>query len=180
MCDVKKCKIKSPFGIWNVQCCQEGLHKLSLVDITDLDLSIQVDIDGVKPNSVCLTLLEWMSAYFENIVMVKTKELPPVCHSTFQKGRFRERVWKEIYENLHVGETASYGEIARRVGSPGASQAVGTAMKNNPISLVIPCHRVVKAGGEPGHYHGGTRDLMKIWLLRHEENCTNNECYCWK
>ena len=87
---------------------------------------------------------------------------------------FKLILLKAIYENLHIGETASYGEIARRVGSPGASQAVGTAMKTNPVSLVIPCHRVVKAGGDPGHYHGGTRDLMKVWLLKHEENCTTN------
>ena len=174
MCDVENCKIKSPFGIWNVESCQEGLHKLSLMEIIDLDTNIQVDTAEGKPNSVCLTLLEWMSAYFENISKVKTMELPPVCPSIFQHGRFRERVWQEIYENLHIGETASYGEIARRVGSPGASQAVGTAMKTNPVSLVIPCHRVVKAGGDPGHYHGGTRDLMKVWLLKHEENCTTN------
>ena len=175
MCDVKNCKIKSPFGIWNVQSCQEGLHRLSLVEMTDLDRTIVVEIAGeVKPNPVCQSLLQWMSAYFGNIFKVKTMELPPVCQSVFQDGRFRERVWQEIYQHLHIGETASYGEIARRLGSPGASQAVGTAMKTNPVSLVIPCHRVVKAGGRPGHYHGGTRDLMKVWLLKHEENCRTN------
>ena len=88
-----------------------------------------------------------MAAYFEEEPGLMKMDLPPVCPSVFQEERFREKVWREIYLNLHLGETASYGEIATRVGSPGASQAVGTAMKTNPVSLVIPCHRVVRAGG---------------------------------
>ena len=49
-------------------------------------------------------------------------------------------------------------------------KAVGSAMRTNPVSLMIPCHRVVKAGGGPGHYGGGTRDYLKVWLLKHEGN----------
>jgi methylated-DNA-[protein]-cysteine S-methyltransferase len=52
------------------------------------------------------------------------------------------------------GETASYGEIARRVGAPRASRAVGGALGRNPISLVIPCHRVIAADGTLGGYGG--------------------------
>ena len=49
-------------------------------------------------------------------------------------------------------------------------KAVGSSMRTNPVSLVIPCHRVVKAGGDPGHYGGGARDYLKVWLLKHEGN----------
>ena len=94
-----------------------------------------------------------------------------MCETVFDSDKFRQRVWREIYLNLSFGQTASYGEVARRVGSAGASQAVGTAMKNNPVSLVIPCHRVVRAGGDPGHYHGGDMDNLKIWFLSHEQDC---------
>jgi methylated-DNA-[protein]-cysteine S-methyltransferase len=57
---------------------------------------------------------------------------------------------------LAFGETVGYGELARRIGSPGAAQAVGGAMSRNPIGLVIPCHRVIAAGGRIGGYGGGS------------------------
>lgn len=64
------------------------------------------------------------------------------------------------------GGTATYGEIARRLGRPGAARAVGQALRNNPLPLVIPCHRVIAAKGAVGGYSGGVRN--KIWLLKLE------------
>jgi methylated-DNA-[protein]-cysteine S-methyltransferase len=55
---------------------------------------------------------------------------------------------------LQYGETASYGELARRIGRPGAAQAVGGAMGRNPVPILIPCHRVIGAGGTLGGYGG--------------------------
>ncbi|MEA2633104.1 MAG: methylated-DNA-[protein]-cysteine S-methyltransferase [Chloroflexota bacterium] len=72
------------------------------------------------------------------------------------------------------GRTVSYGEIARRIGSPGAARAVGGAVGRNPVSLLIPCHRVIAADGTLGGYGGGawgTREdrlTMKRELLRRE------------
>jgi methylated-DNA-[protein]-cysteine S-methyltransferase len=72
------------------------------------------------------------------------------------------------------GRTASYGEIARRIGSPRAARAVGGAVGRNPVSLLIPCHRVIAADGTPGGYGGdawGSREdrlTMKRELLRRE------------
>jgi methylated-DNA-[protein]-cysteine S-methyltransferase len=57
---------------------------------------------------------------------------------------------------LHYGETASYGELARRIGRPGAAQAVGGAMSRNPVPILIPCHRVVGANGALGGYGGSS------------------------
>jgi methylated-DNA-[protein]-cysteine S-methyltransferase len=57
---------------------------------------------------------------------------------------------------LHFGETASYGELAVRIGRPGAAQAIGGAMGRNPIPILIPCHRVIAAGGRLGGYGGST------------------------
>jgi len=57
---------------------------------------------------------------------------------------------------LRFGETASYGELARRVGHPGAAQAVGGAMSRNPVPILIPCHRVIAAGHRLGGYGGYT------------------------
>jgi methylated-DNA-[protein]-cysteine S-methyltransferase len=57
---------------------------------------------------------------------------------------------------LDYGETASYGELARRIGRPGAAQAVGGAMGRNPVPILIPCHRIVGADGALGGYGGST------------------------
>ena len=57
---------------------------------------------------------------------------------------------------LQYGETASYGQLAQRIGRPGAAQAVGGAMGRNPVPILIPCHRVIAAGGELGGYGGAT------------------------
>ena len=62
--------------------------------------------------------------------------------------------------------TISYGELARRVGNPKASRAVGQANAVNPIPLIIPCHRVINADGSLGGYSSGLD--RKRWLLRHE------------
>lgn len=78
---------------------------------------------------------------------------------------FRQLVWKALRE-VRAGETVSYGELAARVGAPGAARAVGTANATNPICLVIPCHRVVRAGGALGGYGFGVE--RKRWLLGHE------------
>ena len=66
---------------------------------------------------------------------------------------------------IGFGEVESYGEIAARLGRPGAARAVGTACARNPLALVVPCHRVVRAGGM-GRYGGG--ESMKRALLEHE------------
>jgi O-6-methylguanine DNA methyltransferase len=57
---------------------------------------------------------------------------------------------------LQFGETASYGELARRIGQPGAAQAVGGAMGRNPVPILIPCHRIIGAGRTIGGYGGST------------------------
>jgi methylated-DNA-[protein]-cysteine S-methyltransferase len=78
---------------------------------------------------------------------------------------FQRRVWDEV-RRLPAGRTTTYGEIARRLGEPGAMRAVGHANGSNPIPLFIPCHRVVGAGGRLTGYGGGLH--IKRWLLGHE------------
>lgn len=79
---------------------------------------------------------------------------------------FQLTVWKALQE-VGFGETVSYADIARRIGRPTASRAVGGANGRNPISLLIPCHRIVAAGGGLGGYGWGLE--RKRWLLRHEQ-----------
>jgi methylated-DNA-[protein]-cysteine S-methyltransferase len=67
---------------------------------------------------------------------------------------FHQRVWRELLD-IPYGETITYGELARRVGSPNASRAVGRANGANPIPIVIPCHRVIGSDGKLTGYGGG-------------------------
>lgn len=68
---------------------------------------------------------------------------------------FQLNVWEALL-SIPTGHTVSYGDIARAVGRPGAGQAAGSAVGANPVSLLIPCHRVIRTSGELGNYHWGT------------------------
>ena len=88
-------------------------------------------------------------------------ELPLAAEGT----PFQQRVWRALCD-IPYGETISYGELARRTGQPKASRAVGLANGQNPISIVVPCHRVIGANGSLTGYGGGLE--RKRWLLAHE------------
>jgi O-6-methylguanine DNA methyltransferase len=78
---------------------------------------------------------------------------------------FQKRCWNELLR-IPYGETRSYGEIARAVGSPQSFRAVGQANHYNPIAIIVPCHRVLAAGRYLGGYGGGLP--VKVLLLRLE------------
>ncbi|HJE52257.1 MAG TPA: methylated-DNA--[protein]-cysteine S-methyltransferase, partial [Tessaracoccus flavescens] len=82
---------------------------------------------------------------------------------------FQRRVWAALAE-IPYGETRSYGELATALGRPGASRAVGMANGRNPISIVVPCHRVVGANGSMTGYAGGVE--RKVYLLDFERQTT--------
>lgn len=81
---------------------------------------------------------------------------------------FRLKVWQTLL-NIPAGQTRTYGEVARELNS--APRAVGQAVGDNPIPIIIPCHRVIAANGGLGgfmHSHTGYSQDIKRWLLRHE------------
>jgi O-6-methylguanine DNA methyltransferase len=107
----------------------------------------------------------WLEAYFAGTSAdISGLPLAP-CGATFER-----RVWDALLQ-IPAGETASYGEIARRIGSPGAARAVGLANGANPIAIVVPCHRVIGANGRLTGYGGGLD--RKAWLLNHERRWRN-------
>ena len=77
---------------------------------------------------------------------------------------FQRAVWERLLE-LRYGETLSYGELALRVGRPGAARAVGAAVGRNPLPIVIPCHRVVGADGRMTGYAGGLPAKRRLLAL---------------
>lgn len=82
---------------------------------------------------------------------------------------FQETVWAAL-RHIGPGQTKSYGQLAATLGRPGAARAVGLANGQNPVAVVVPCHRVIGADGSLTGYGGGLK--RKRWLLEHEARCT--------
>lgn len=85
---------------------------------------------------------------------------------------FQLAVWTELVR-VPYGQTISYSSLARRIGRPGAARAVGSANARNPISILIPCHRVIGSAGSLTGYAGGLD--RKRWLLAHESAVRNQK-----
>jgi methylated-DNA-[protein]-cysteine S-methyltransferase len=80
-----------------------------------------------------------------------------------------------ILAQVPYGTTLTYGELAALAGAPHAARAVGRAMATNPFPIVIPCHRVLVAGGRLGGYSGGGGIVTKEWLLRFEAEKSSSD-----
>ena len=102
---------------------------------------------------------EQLDAYFRGELRTFDVPLAP-CGTEFQR-----RVWRALAD-IEFGTTTTYGELARRIGSPNAPRAVGLANGHNPIGIIVPCHRVIGANGSLTGYGGGIE--RKRWLLAHE------------
>jgi len=83
-----------------------------------------------------------------------------------QGSTFQREVWA-LLADIPFGETRSYAELARALGRPQAARAVGAANAKNPISIIVPCHRVIAGNGDLTGYAGGV--ATKRWLLSHEQ-----------
>jgi methylated-DNA-[protein]-cysteine S-methyltransferase len=112
--------------------------------------------DGKSPASINRAL----DAYFEGD-LDGLADLPTATAGT----PFQRDVWKAL-RAIPAATTISYGALAARIGRPTASRAVGAANSQNPIAIVVPCHRVIGASGALTGYAGGV--AQKRWLLDHE------------
>jgi methylated-DNA-[protein]-cysteine S-methyltransferase len=101
-----------------------------------------------------------LARYFDGDIRVIDKLLVMDFGTVFQK-----RCWTAL-RRVPPGTTRSYGDHARKIGHPTASRAVGAANGFNPISIVVPCHRLIGANGALVHYGGGLE--RKRWLIDHE------------
>ncbi|MEP7336861.1 MAG: methylated-DNA--[protein]-cysteine S-methyltransferase, partial [Acidobacteriota bacterium] len=97
------------------------------------------------------------------------QEPHPALPLDVQGTAFQKRVWEEL-RNIPYGQTASYSEVARRIGQPTATRAVARACATNPAALVTPCHRVVRENGEMGGYRWGVE--RKRQLLEKEKSAS--------
>ena len=107
------------------------------------------------------TIAPWVAAALAQIATPSDHQLPLDVRGT----AFQEKVWAEL-RKIPLGQTRSYAEIAVAVGQPGAVRAVGTANGSNPVSVLVPCHRVIRSDGSLGGYGGGLSN--KVTLLAAE------------
>lgn len=111
-------------------------------------------------NPVIRVTEHWLSRFFGNAF--DDRDRPEL---ELRGTPFEMRVWSVLL-GIKAGETTTYGQVARKLGKPNASRAVGGASRRNPVSIIVPCHRVVGADGSLTGYGGGLR--AKEWLLQHE------------
>ena len=103
------------------------------------------------------TIAPWVEAALAQIDRPSDHQLPIDVRGT----AFQEKVWAEL-RKIPLGQTRSYADIAAAVGSPGAVRAVGTANGSNPVSVLVPCHRVIRSDGTLGGYGGGLPNKVKL------------------
>lgn len=118
---------------------------------------------SVDDDPVLRSAASQLSAYFDG--ELTTFDLP----LSMEGSGFQAAVWAGL-QGIPYGETISYGELARRIGQPSASRAVGLANGRNPISIVVPCHRVIGSNGSLTGYGGGLP--RKQYLLALEQRVT--------
>ncbi|MFL7807506.1 MAG: methylated-DNA--[protein]-cysteine S-methyltransferase [Anaerolineae bacterium] len=114
---------------------------------------------GVMGNPLIDRAVEQLAAYFRGARY--TFDLPIALVGT----EFQHSVWEQIL-TIPYGQTQSYSEVARILDKPRAVRAVGAAAGQNPISIIVPCHRVIGSHGDLVGYGGGL--WRKEWLLQHE------------
>lgn len=107
--------------------------------------------------------IEQLEAYFAGTLREFDLTLRP--HGT----EFQKKVWAQL-RHIPYGETWSYGELAERIGNPNGARAVGLANGRNPISIIIPCHRVIGANGSLTGYGGGLSRKQELLDLEQRIN----------
>jgi methylated-DNA-[protein]-cysteine S-methyltransferase len=142
--------IESPVGPLTIAGDQEGLRSILF--------GAQADGPGI-PSKIVDEAVRQLRAYF--LKKLTRFDLPLKPEGTV----FQLEVWRELMM-IPYGKVISYGELAKRIGRPNASRAVGAANGSNPIPIIIPCHRVIGSNGTMTGYGGGIR--IKEALLRLE------------
>jgi methylated-DNA-[protein]-cysteine S-methyltransferase len=145
--------VESPIGPLSITVSEGALRALHIDDDAAPSPGAPAD------QAVARRVASQLEAYFEGSLRVF--DAPLAGSGT----AFQRAVWDEL-TRIPYGTVASYGEVARRVGRPTASRAVGAANRSNPIAIIVPCHRVIGAGGALTGYAGGM--WRKEWLLKHE------------
>jgi methylated-DNA-[protein]-cysteine S-methyltransferase len=153
--------LDSPVGPLRLSASGQGLRQIDFMTGRNPQLP---DASWREDRAFFDDIIQQLKAYFAGELQSFDLRLVP-------KGTaFQRAVWRQLCE-IPYGETISYGELARRMGNPKASRAVGLANGSNPIPIVIPCHRVIGSNGKLVGYGGGLDVKKKLLAL---------ECPSWR
>jgi len=142
----------SPLGVLKILADEKGIKEIEFA---------QEEFKSIQNSSskIIKDCIKQLDEYFRGKRKSFELKLNP------EGTEFQKKVWKELLK-IPYGKTLSYGEISRRIKNPKAVRAVGQAIGRNPISIVIPCHRVIGGDGSLTGYASGL--WRKEWLLKHE------------
>jgi methylated-DNA-[protein]-cysteine S-methyltransferase len=146
-------RYRSPVGTLTVEAGDDGVFGISFADRGPARPAISARARGH---------LEAAEQALRDYFAGRAPRLPAL---DLRGSPFQREVWAALLE-IPWAEVRTYGEIAERLGKPGSARAVGGANHENPVAILVPCHRVVQAGGKLGGYGGGLE--VKRWLLAHE------------
>lgn len=159
--------IETPLHPVLVTVNNEGLSGLSFQNEEDYSRLKRINKLQPKPSQMELIHLEetrdWLEKYFSN----QPTKLPTL--DLKELTDFTQKILFGLIDTKS-GQTITYGRLGHQSGFPNAARAVGSAMATNPITIIIPCHRVVQSDGSLGNYSGHGGPKSKQWLLDHESN----------
>lgn len=153
--------VDSPLGCIRITYNSKGIKSVKFAKEVDKNSALNDTNNENLQNAI-----EWFEAYFRDPKETQSMKCPSLDMDAHRGKEFMCKVWNVLRERIGPGETISYGELAKLCGNPQAARAVGQAMRTNPFTIFVPCHRVINASGEIGNYSSGTD--KKQWLLKHE------------
>lgn len=140
----------SPFGRLIIASTPRGICHISFIDSQDEALS---NLEQIYPNANLLEKQEPVHRDVIDLFNYDAKDISKIpLH--IRGTEFQLKVWEALLK-IPAGNLSTYGEIAAQTGSPGASRAAGSAIGNNPVAYLIPCHRVIRSDGHLGGYIWG-------------------------
>ena len=148
-----RARYRAPFGWLTIEASDQGVFGLTFGERGPTSPGV---------SSLARGHLEAARAALADYFAGRAPTLPAL---DLRGSPFQLRVWRALLA-IPFGDQTTYGELALTLGCPGAARAVGSANGKNPVAILVPCHRVVAAGGRLGGYGGGLD--TKRWLLAHE------------
>ncbi|MDP2560779.1 methylated-DNA--[protein]-cysteine S-methyltransferase [Psychrobium sp. 1_MG-2023] len=145
----------SPLGLMEIKASSQGITQVIFCG----EQSSQVNEAQSITNELTKRCKLQLAEYFTK--QRQTFDLPLAPQGT----PFQQQIW-HCLSQIPFGQTLSYGQIAQQINNPKSVRAVGGANGRNPITIIVPCHRVIGANGSLTGYAGGTE--RKLWLLEHE------------
>ena len=156
----------SPVGILKIVFSVSAVHRISFCQQKVNGIDCKCFYQSKEIRDTYNLIYDQLNEYFTG--QRQTFHLP----FELEGSDFQQDVWSYL-RKIPYGEVRTYSEVARGIGSKNAVRAVGNACRNNPLLIMIPCHRVIKSNGDTGSYVG--KVYRKRWLLGHEQKYSSSD-----